>query len=261
MARSFVGAAAPLTREGLLSTVKELGVDLPALVALLAVESRTCGFQPDRRPIILFERHLFHKLTQGRFSGANPDISNPATGGYSFGDKEYARLEKAARLDRQAALMSASWGAGQVLGMNAQLCGWPDVERFVTDMMASEDQQLRAVAGYLKGRRLVAALAAHDWAAVARGYNGPTYAKNKYDIRLRGEFDRFSNTPLVPDLDVRAAQLYLSYLGEKLDVDGLYGKFSRATVVKFKASAGLSGGERVDKALLEALRQRVAALR
>lgn len=261
MARAFVGAAEPLSKAGLMATVDDLGVDLPALVALLAVESSTCGFQPDRRPIILFERHLFHKFTGGRFSGSHPDISNPVSGGYAFGEKEYPRLDKAIKLDRQAALKSASWGAGQVLGMNAEACGWSDVESFVADMCESEDLQLQAVAGYLKSRRPQGALAAHDWAAVARGYNGANFAKFKYDIRLRGEFDRFSNAPLVPDLDVRAAQLYLSFLGERLGVDGLYGKFSRATVLKFKASAGLSGGERVDKALLDALRERVRALR
>lgn len=260
MAKPFVGAAEPLSLDGLLAVVQDLGVDIPALVALLNVESSTCGFQPDRRPVILFERHKFHQHTGGRFSAEHPDISNPASGGYSFGPKEYPRLERAIKLDRKAALMSTSWGAGQVLGSNAQLCGWPDVETFVADMLQSEDQHLRAVAGYLKGRKLVAALAAHDWAAVARGYNGASFAKFKYDIRLQGEFDRFSNAPLVPDLDVRAAQLYLTYLGETLDVDGLYGKRSRAAVVTFKETAGLPGGERVDRALLDALRARVAAL-
>jgi hypothetical protein len=40
------------------------------------------------------------------------------------------------------------------------------------------------------------ALKAHDWAKVARGWNGPGYAKNKYDIKLR---DRFAFWKKIPD--------------------------------------------------------------
>ena len=256
----FAGAAEPLTRQGFAAVVEDLGVGVPEFVALLAVESKTCGFLPDRRPVILFERHWFHKLTGGRFSAANPDISNPSAGGYAFMGKEYARLEKAIKLDRTAALKSASWGAGQVMGFNHAMVGWPDVESMVADMQASEDLQLKAVAGYLKANQLVAALEAHDWARVARGYNGSNYAKNKYDARLEGEYLRFSTGILVPDIELRRAQLYLTYLGETLDVDGVYGKRSRAAVVKFRESQGMAGGERIDKALIEALQAKVRAL-
>ena len=130
----------------------------------------------------------------------------------------------------------------------------------VADMQASEDLQLKAVAGYLKANQLVAALEAHDWARVARGYNGSNYAKNKYDARLEGEYLRFSTGILVPDIELRRAQLYLTYLGETLDVDGVYGKRSRAAVVKFRESQGMAGGERIDKALIEALQAKVRAL-
>ncbi|MBC7939543.1 MAG: DUF3380 domain-containing protein, partial [Chitinophagaceae bacterium] len=64
MAR-LTGTAEPLTREGFAAVVESLGVGVPEFVALLAVESKTCGFLPDRRPVILFERHWFHKLTAG----------------------------------------------------------------------------------------------------------------------------------------------------------------------------------------------------
>ncbi|MBC7939500.1 MAG: N-acetylmuramidase family protein, partial [Chitinophagaceae bacterium] len=241
--------------------VESLGVGVPEFVALLAVESKTCGFLPDRRPVILFERHWFHKLTAGRFSDAHPDISHPTPGGYAYLAREYPRLEKAMKLDRQAALKSASWGAGQVMGFNHAMVGWPDVESMVADMCASEDLQLKAVAGYLVARKLVAPLQARDWAAVAKGYNGSNYAKNKYDLRLQGEYQKFTTTGLVPDIELRRAQMYLGFLGETLDADGIYGKKSRAAVVKFRESVGLAGGERIDKALLEALRSRVRALR
>lgn len=256
----FRGAAEPMTREGFGAMMDALGVGAAELAAVLMVESSQGGFLADRRPVILYERHYFHRLTGGRFTADHPDISSPDTGGYAWYAKEYPRLEKALKLDRGAALRSCSWGAGQVMGDNFKLCGWADVETFVADMMASEDLQLQAMAAFMKSRKLVEPLRAHDWAAVAKGYNGANYAKHKYDQRLAGEYLKFTTDALVPDIDVRRVQQYLRYLGVQITADGLYGKMSRAAVVAFKQEAGLSGGERIDKALIDALRARVAAL-
>lgn len=257
----FVGAAEPLTSKGFLAVVEDLGVGVPELLAVLAVESRSCGFLPDRRPIILFERHIFHKQTGGRFSDQNPDVSNKSAGGYAGMEKEYPRLEKAVALDRAAALKSASWGAGQVMGFNHAAAGYPDVESMVTAMQASEDEHLKSVAGFLKTNNLVRFLKKRDWAGFANGYNGSAYAKNKYDILLASQFKAISTAGALPDIEVRRAQLYLTYLGfNPQGIDGLHGKFSRNAVVKFREANGLGTGDRVDKPLLAALQAKVAAL-
>ncbi len=259
MAR-FVGAAEPLSSAGFEAAVATLGVGMAELVAVLKVESKSCGFLPNRRPKILYERHVFHRLTGGAYSAANPDISNPLAGGYAGNEREYPRLEKAMRLDRTAALKSASWGAGQVMGENHKMVGYDDVETMVAAMQSSEDEQLMSVVNFIRNRRLDDALRQHDWARFARGYNGPAYAKNKYDLMLHAQYEAVLSGTL-PDLNVRAAQLYLTYLGYVLgDIDGLYGRRSRAAVVEFKAANGLSGGERIDRALLDALRAKVQAL-
>lgn len=259
MAR-FVGAAEPLSKPGFEAAVAALGVGMAELVAVLKVESKSCGFLPNRRPKILYERHVFHRLTGGAHSAANPDISNPLAGGYAGNEAEYPRLEKAMRLDRTAALKSASWGAGQVMGENHAMVGYGDVETMVQAMQASEDEQLMSVVNFIRKRRLDDALREHDWARFARGYNGPAYAKNKYDLMLHSKYNEVL-TGTLPDLNVRAAQLYLTYLGYALgDIDGLYGRRSRAAVVEFKTASGLPGGERVDGALLAALRAQVQAL-
>jgi hypothetical protein len=259
MAKNFTGAAEPLSPTGVSKVLDALGVGVPELLAVLAVESKGCGFLPDRRPIILFERHYFHKLTAGKFSAANADISNPTPGGYLGLEKEYPRLEKAAKLDRTAALRSASWGAGQIMGDNFKACGFADVESFVAAMMDSEDAQLAAVGAFLQSKKLVPAMQAHDWASVARSYNGAAYAKNKYDLRLAGAYEQFASGAL-PDIDVRSAQLYLPYLGYAPGgVDGMHGKRSRSAVVAFREAQGVGTGERVDKALLAALQAAVVA--
>ena len=238
----------------------DLGVGAPELLAVLAVESKNCGFLPDRRPIILFERHIFYKRTGGQFSGSHPDISNPVAGGYAGLAKEYPRLEAAARLDRTAALMSTSWGAGQIMGFNHQAAGFADADSMVTAMQASEDAQLASVADFITANNLTGLLRSRDWAAFARKYNGPAFAKNKYDVRLAGAFHQYSSGAL-PDVDVRRAQLYLTYLGfAPGTVDGMHGKRSRSAVAAFRERNGLEASDRVDKALLETLQARVQAL-
>ena len=256
----FVGDAEPLSKSGFAKVVEDLGVAIPALLAVLSVESKSCGFLPDRRPIILFERHIFHKRTQGKFSANSPDISNPAAGGYVGLAGEYPRLEKAAKLDREAALMSASWGAGQVMGFNHRAAGYPEVETMVAAMQRSEDDQLLSVGEFLKANNLVKHLKSLDWPAFARAYNGPAFAKNKYDVRLAGAHQAYSSGTL-PDIDIRRAQLYLTYLGfNPQGVDGIHGKMSRSAVVKFREVAGVGTGDRVDQALLAELQARVKTL-
>ena len=55
------------------------------------------GFRADRRPQILFERHVFRKYTNGLFDGEAPDVSGPA-GGYGILSMQYGKLEKAVSL-------------------------------------------------------------------------------------------------------------------------------------------------------------------
>ncbi|NJM92326.1 MAG: N-acetylmuramidase family protein [Rhodospirillaceae bacterium] len=74
---------------------------------------------PNRRPKILFERHIFHQRTNGKFDATHPDISHPKWGEYGKASAQYDRLGRAMALDRQAALESASWGLPQVMGFNA----------------------------------------------------------------------------------------------------------------------------------------------
>ena len=256
----FTGAAEPLTKAGFLGVVEDLGVGVPELLAVLAVESKTCGFLPDRRPLILFERHVFHKRTRGAFAGSDADLSHPVAGGYLGMAKEYARIARALKLDRRAALMSASWGAGQIMGFNHVAAGFADVESMVTAMQASEDAQLTAVGAFLRAEDLVTPLRRHDWAGFARRYNGPAYAKHKYDARLAGAYQMYA-AGVLPDVEVRRAQLYLTYLGFAPGaVDGVHGKRSRSAVAAFRQQHGFGSGDRVDKALLQALQQRVAAL-
>lgn len=170
----FAGAATPLSDADIAEAAARLDVDVALIAAVAEVESAGAGFLPDKRPKILFERHVFSRRTSRRFDHAYPSISNPRSGGYgASGAYQYTRLAIALDLNRTAALESASWGRFQCMGFNAELCGWPNVEAFVADMCRSEAEHLKAFIGYCQATDLFDDLEAHDWRAFTRGYNGP----------------------------------------------------------------------------------------
>ena len=251
----FTGAAVPLSAPGLEACADRLSVRPPELWSVLQVEARGCGYFADRRPVILFERHIFSRRTEGRFDKQAPDISHAKAGGYAGGVAEYARLERALALDEQAALASASWGLAQVMGFNARELGYDSVERFVHQMMASEDEQLAALTAFIHHNGLAKALREHDWAAFARGYNGPAYEKNQYDKKLADAYQRLSTHPL-PDLGVREGQLLLTFLGfEPGGVDGALGPRTKTALHQFQERHQLPATAHFDPATLEVLRR------
>src|SRR5688572_27174943 len=93
----FVGRSLPLSESGLQAAMDVLGVGQAEIWTVLSVETHGCGFMADRRPVMLFERHVFHRRTAGAFDGAYPSISSPKAGGYLGGAKEYERLGEAMR--------------------------------------------------------------------------------------------------------------------------------------------------------------------
>ncbi|HYO65828.1 MAG TPA: N-acetylmuramidase domain-containing protein, partial [Archangium sp.] len=251
----FTGAATALTAQGIQACADKLSVHPAEIWAVLQIETRGCGYFADRRPAILFERHVFSRRTQGRFDAQAPDISNRKAGGYASGPAEYPRLERAMALDEQAALESASWGLGQVMGYHANDLGYGSVEQFVSRMMASEDEQLAAMATFIQHHGLDQALRNHDWAAFAHGYNGAGYAKNEYDKKLAAAYQRLS-THSLPDLSVREGQLLLTFLGfTPGTVDGAFGAHTKAALNRFQGEHHLPLTSGFDPPTLEALRQ------
>ena len=225
----FQGTGAPISEGGFDTVATDLkcGSDKASLWAILAVETRGFGYLPDKRPKILYERHIFHKRTGGRFSASYPDVSNPDAGGYSGGAAEYQRLKRAMLLDRTAALESASWGLGQVMGFNASSIGYASVDAMVEAFKGSEDAQLEGCAKFINATpALKLAFQNHDWAKVAFFYNGKNFRKNNYDAKLRSFHSDFATNP--PEVSVRAAQARLTYLG--FDPHGIDGKVGRGTL-------------------------------
>ncbi|MDE3197523.1 MAG: DUF3380 domain-containing protein [Acidobacteriota bacterium] len=252
MPLEFTSASLAMTTSGMNAAAEQLGVSPIEIWTVFDVETKGCGFLPDRRPPILYERHIFHRLTAGQFDDG--DISDKAPGGYGpDGAHQYDRLDRAIALNREAALKSCSWGLGQIMGENFAAGGFPNVEGMVTAMCTGEDAQLLAVAGFIVANRLVDALKNHRWAAFASVYNGPSYIENRYDTKLAGAFAKFSAGAL-PDLNLRSAQLYLTYRGFNTGgVDGLMGPRTRSAITQFQQMSHLPVTGVIDSATLTAL--------
>ena len=174
-----------------------LGCSVAALRAIAKVESNGNGFLPDGRPKILFERHVFYKqLSQhGLRPGAyvdQSDICSTQTGGYVGGAGEYERLDRAAEISHDAAMESASWGAFQIMGYHWTTLKYASLAEFLT-AQETQEGQLDAFVRFLKASpAIVRGMIQEDWASVARAYNGPAYAQNKYDTKLKTEYEALS---------------------------------------------------------------------
>lgn len=174
-----------------------LECEVSILLAFADVEAPHGGFVSDHEssglvPRVLFERHLFHRATGGRWDTSHPQISNARPGGYRGGIQENRRMDEAAALNRPAALRSASWGRFQILGENYSRAGYSSLQDFVNGMYHSEEEQLRAAVCFLRSDHdLRAAIREPDFETIARLYNGPNYRVNAYDRKLAEAYRRY----------------------------------------------------------------------
>ncbi len=188
---NFVGPATPLEDADIAAVAAVLGCDAAAVQAVCDVEAAGAGFLDDGRPKILFEAHVFGRLTGRIFNDEHPNVSASAWDRSLYGAPgahQYDRLAEAMALDEDEALKSASWGMFQVMGMNFKACGFASVQDFVTSMVESERKHLDAFAAFCQSTSAANSLRTHNWSAFARTYNGPGQV-NAYATKLADAYD------------------------------------------------------------------------
>lgn len=246
-----------LTMQNYVDAAQLLGIEVEIIRAVHEVEAAGQGFLADGRPKILFERHIFFRETDGRFATSHPHLCNRRSGGYLGNEREWPRLEEAKTLDRKAALRSASWGLGQVMGFNHKLAGYGNVEDFVLDMYESESKQFTAMLGFIQNATatMVPALRARDWRVFARDFNGSGNIA-VYAPKLEKAYNKFI---------VLGVQQRLIYLSDKDSnpklspgkPDGKFGDKTRNALVAFQEQQGLSQTGQVDSSSIAKLKSLV----
>jgi len=181
-----------ISNEAFKKAAAKIGCDIKAIKAVDKVESKGSGFLPTGEVKILFEPHIFWK--QLRAKGLVPEVSEicyPKWGTKPYGkeSQQHARLQKAVAINRNAALMSASWGRFQIMGFNYKLCGCASLQVFINKMNESEEAQLELFVNYIINSHLDDELIALDWTSFAAQYNGPLYWKHNYDGKLNTSFN------------------------------------------------------------------------
>jgi hypothetical protein len=245
-----------------------LGVTPAHIAAVIEVEAAGRAFDARGRLTVLFEPHLFWRHlgpTPARRQAEAAGLAHP-TWRRDYPKDSYPRLLAAMEIDRDAALRSASYGAPQILGQHAEALGYGSAENMVRAFTTGMDEQLVALARFIVVNNLLRPLQRGDWAGFARGYNGPSYAANRYHTKLESAFQRWrkANLPSIerapaptPDRDtVRRVQQALIAAGhvEVGAADGVFGPRTHAAVTLYRWRAGVGRPEGgIDTALMEAL--------
>lgn len=198
------------------AAAKTLDCEVAAVRAVAKHESPRGPWDDVGRPNILFERHKFGKYSKHLWDRTHPDISSKSQSNskhlprdrYGRFAEQYGRLYRAATLDEDAALRSASWGAFQIMGENFATLGYTSVAAFVDAMLAGEGNQLRAFVKFIQTKPGAKdALRALDWNKFALRYNGQNQTGSTYAKDVGAMYDRFKalepKAPKVPKAGAR----------------------------------------------------------
>ncbi len=201
---SFTADAKKLAPGELDQLAKDAQIDPIMLCAFIEVEApKASGFDYKGRPVILYEFHkMYHNclvspvrgiLKASRDAGLaypNWDRSRYPRGTINQqADGNYALLERAQAIDEECALMSCSWGIGQVMGDNWRMLRRASVFVMVREAMASEANQIAHMIDYLRGADLIDDIQRKSFYSLARGYNGPGQVE-AYAAKLAATYDR-----------------------------------------------------------------------
>jgi hypothetical protein len=236
-----------------------LNVQVAAIRAVAEIEAASRGFLSDGRPQILYEAHVFGRLTNHRFidirDRANRLLSTRSWDRTTYGAagawQHDERLAPAAKLDWDAAHQACSWGYFQVMGFNHQISGFPTIRAFVEAMHFGAGPHLDAMVRFIRHNGLDRHLRNRDWAGFARGYNGPGFAQNQYDTKLAAAYARWSgagsDTPILRQGSrgpaVTRLQRILNNISggqAPLRDDGVFGPLTETEVKAFQYAEGLA---------------------
>lgn len=261
------------TRTEIERVAVRIGVEQAALLAIAEVESAGKAFATvggRKEPLIRFEGHYFdRRLPAEKRAGAwAAGLADPKAGAVKNPSAQAARwalLARAAAIDHKAAHESVSWGLGQVMGAHWAWLGYADVDALVAEARAGIGGQTALMARYIDKAGLTDAIRKRDWAAFARGYNGPDYKRHGYDRKIAAAYAKYAAgmpvevgrpVPLRTGSRgdaVRDLQARLTHAGYVVGQDGIFGGETERAVRAFQTAQRLPVDGIAGPAMLAAL--------
>ncbi|MCI9285782.1 MAG: N-acetylmuramidase family protein [Muribaculaceae bacterium] len=182
-----------LTEEDFAEVAARLGVEVAAIKAVVEIEAgRTHeGFASPGHPLINFDLTMFRRFAKRRgvnlskYSKTHSVVFNSHRGNQT---RARRRLDAARTIHPHAAIEGTFWGMFQIGGFNWKKCGCSSIEEFEERMSRSERDQLDMFAEFITNAGLLKHLQNKNWAAFARGYNGPSYARRAYHTRMASAY-------------------------------------------------------------------------
>ena len=78
------------------------------------------------------------------------------------------------------------------MGANYTNCGHANVKEMIKDAFKSEKEHLKQFVNFvIYDKKLLSAIQQKKWANFAKGYNGPAYADNAYDVKMETAYNHF----------------------------------------------------------------------
>lgn len=155
---------AELTLADYQAAARELGCGIAIIMAMAEKESAEGGFYDGTDTIVKrYEAGYFKKLT----------------------GKTASTYSEAYALDANNAMRASSWGQFQILGDNCENIGYKDAKSMVADFNTGAKAHLKGFVAFIRKKKLTEKLRTGDYAGIAYTYNGPKYAMNEYDTKLK----------------------------------------------------------------------------
>jgi len=200
------------------SCADELKVDVDMLKAFADVESGHWGGFRNLTEggidnlTILYERHVFHRLTQGKYDavsrvnikGKSYTLSSAIAGGYGPVSIQHEKRKLAGEFPIKTnqgseyqiayngvfhaiwefADMSCSWGLFQIMGYHYHRLGFKTIYEFIQFLLADIDNHLITLQRFIQtDPKLLSAIQRKDFKTTAEIYNGKN--QRGYDNRLK----------------------------------------------------------------------------
>lgn len=249
-------------RQAIVKAAQKFGYEPIRLMAVIEVESAGRVFwsiRGQRVPVIRPEGHYFHRLLK------EPQRSQAVAAGlawprYSPGRAprtwvgSWDTFHQMAKINEEVAIMSCSWGLGQVMGSDFRKLGFPTARAF-KDASFSLDGQIDIMMRYIDADNLRGALnkggtTADSWRPFARGYNGSAYARLGYHKKMATAYRKYlkargsNGIPIIVLVDnkeqIQAIQKDLAALGfYKGPINGKEDKALIDAITRFQHDNGL----------------------